>query len=314
MNRGANHADIFYDARDRRRFLRLLAESRRRHGLTVHAYCLMGNHYHLLVEDRDGRLSAAMRHINGSYTQAFNRRHGRDGPLFRGRFRAQIVEREGYVLELLRYIHMNPVRAGMVRRAGDYPWSSHAFYQQARATTWLSIDVLGEEFRGTTGGPAERLDAFVHERREEGRNALDVTGPIVGSPRFVGHCQQRVRDRPKRAHPEIPEGARLARLSLDEVLAAAASCLGRPPETVATGCRGAPDEERLFWIYICHRFSPCNNTELARFFQVKPSSIPALSRRGERLPRKSAAWEALQRRTVAALDRAACTSEAKAVS
>jgi REP element-mobilizing transposase RayT len=98
----------------------------------VLAYCLMGNHYHFVLHTRQGNLSALMRHVNGVYTQAFNRRHGKVGHLFQGRFKAILVDREAYLLEVCRYVELNPVRAGMVAGVGDWPWSSY------RAHTGLS--------------------------------------------------------------------------------------------------------------------------------------------------------------------------------
>ena len=124
-SRGNAGGDIFLDDDDRKRFLKTLSEVVKRYYWIVHAYCLMSNHYHLLVETPQGNLSTGMRQLNGVYTQRFNLRHGRVGHLFQGRYKAFLVEKESYLLELSRYIVLNPVRAGIVPSPEDWPWSSY---------------------------------------------------------------------------------------------------------------------------------------------------------------------------------------------
>ena len=125
-SRGNARQDIALDDEDRAAFLAVLAEARERFAWLVHAYCLMGNHYHLMVETPEANLSRGMRQLIGVYTQRFNRRHGRVGHLFQGRYKAILVERESYLLELCRYVVLNPVRAGLVARVEDWRWSSYA--------------------------------------------------------------------------------------------------------------------------------------------------------------------------------------------
>ncbi len=126
-SRGNERREVYRDDEDRRLFLATLGRTVARWRWAVHAYCLMGNHYHLLIETPEPSLSRGMRQLNGEYTQAFNRRHGRAGHLFQGRFKALLVEKEGYLLELCRYVVLNPVRArGMrVRSPEQWPWSSY---------------------------------------------------------------------------------------------------------------------------------------------------------------------------------------------
>ena len=120
MNRGGSGQAVFLCDEDREGFLELVGTCTARWGLDTYALVLMTNHYHLLVHDVRGQLVRAMRHLNGVYTQRFNARHGRDGSLFRGRYRSRVVQEERYLAEVVRYIHFNPVRAKMVSRTGDY--------------------------------------------------------------------------------------------------------------------------------------------------------------------------------------------------
>ncbi len=124
-SRGNARADIFEDDSDRELFLKILGQVVKRFNWLCHAYCLMGNHYHLLIETPEGNLSAGMRQLNGVYTQAFNRAHHRDGHVFKGRFKAVLVEKESHLLELCRYVVLNPVRAAMVKQPEEYRWSSY---------------------------------------------------------------------------------------------------------------------------------------------------------------------------------------------
>jgi len=124
-SRGNERKAIFYSDGDRLIFSDVLAEVCRRFNWIVHAYCQMDNHYHLLVETPDGNLSKGMRHLNGVYTQRFNRKQNRIGHVFQGRYKAILVDKDSYLLELARYIVLNPVRARMLRSAEDWPWSSY---------------------------------------------------------------------------------------------------------------------------------------------------------------------------------------------
>jgi REP element-mobilizing transposase RayT len=122
--RGNERADIFRDNNDRQKLLEQLQIALQRYAIVIHAYVLMGNHYHLLLETPEGNMSQAMHFINGNYTGYFNHRHRRVGHLFQGRYKGLLVEKESYLLSLSRYIHLNPVRAGIVEYPEEYHWSN----------------------------------------------------------------------------------------------------------------------------------------------------------------------------------------------
>lgn len=161
-SRGNAKAGIYLDDSDRRIFLRFLASTISRFKWKLYAYCLMSNHYHLLVETPVPNLSRGMRHLNGCYTQAFNRRHGRVGHVLQGRFLGIIVERESYLLELSRYISLNPVRAGMVRDAAEWPWSSYrATAGLEPSPTWVTTAPLLSTFSDEPATAMKRYAEFV---------------------------------------------------------------------------------------------------------------------------------------------------------
>ncbi len=164
--RGNARQNIFRDDRDREFFLELLGACVKRFAWILTAYVLMPNHIHLVVQLTCETLSRGMQWLNGKYSQAFNRRHDRVGHLFQGRFNAFLIEKESYFLEVLRYVVLNPVRAGMVMRPEDYVWSSHrAVIGEAPAPEWLSVhDVLvqfGSEQELARAAYREFVDAAI---------------------------------------------------------------------------------------------------------------------------------------------------------
>jgi putative transposase len=184
MNRGAAKQPTYLDDGDHRAFLDTVAEAHRLWGIEVFAYCLMTNHYHLCLRTPKGNLSRVMRHVDGLYTQRFNRRHGRDGALFRGRYKAIVVDRDEYLAAVVRYIHLNAVEAGIVEMPEDYRWASHRYYRQAKgAPGWLNIVEAVEQIGGR-----EAFHEFVLSGSEESLKRYYEAprhGPILGGEEFI---------------------------------------------------------------------------------------------------------------------------------
>lgn len=142
-SRGDRSGAIYRDDGDRHVWLEVLGRVCRRHNFIVHAFCQMTNHYHVLLETVDGDLARGMRQLNGAYSQHFNRRHGVMGHVFQGRYHAVLVQKETYLLELARYIVLNPIRAGMVASLSEWHWSSHHYMAQGdQKPAWLETDSL----------------------------------------------------------------------------------------------------------------------------------------------------------------------------
>jgi REP element-mobilizing transposase RayT len=209
-SRGDGQEDIYRGDGDRVRFLEVLEQVGERFGWVVHAYCLMSNHYHLLVETPNSNLSRGMRQLNGVYTQAFNRAHGRVGHVFQGRYKAILVQKETYLLELARYIVLNPVRARMVRAAKDWPWSSY------RATAglcggpgWLETDWILCAFARRKGRARERYRAFVAEGKNQPSPWEGLKNQVfLGSDQFITALQTQLEA--GKDLSEIPARQRLA--------------------------------------------------------------------------------------------------------
>jgi REP element-mobilizing transposase RayT len=159
MNRGIAKRPIFEDRSDRRHFLSRLARCVRLNWLEVHAFTLLSTHFHLVVRSTNGRMSDAMRSAQHAYVRRFNRKHARDGPLFRGRFLSRRIDSELYWWRVLRYIDLNPVLAGLVSDSRDYPYGSAHFYASATGAPWLSRqcveDTIREASRTRAADPIE---------------------------------------------------------------------------------------------------------------------------------------------------------------
>ena len=203
-SRGDRREAIYLDDGDRHYWLALLGDVCQRFNWRCHAYCLMDNHFHIVVETVEGNLSAGMRHLNGVYTQWHNRAHGRVGHVFLGRFKAIIVQREAYLLELARYVVLNPVRAGMCAMPEEWPWSSYqAMVGLAPCPDWLDTGWLMAQFDGDAA--LARMAYTDHVRAgiglpsmwDELKNAL-----YLGDDDFAAALQIKLQD--KLAHTEIP--------------------------------------------------------------------------------------------------------------
>ena len=161
-SRGNAQQPIFADDRDRLAFLERLRTVVEQYHWLCHAWCLMDNHYHLLIETPEGNLARGMRALNGGYTQYHNRRHERVGHLFQGRYKAILVDREAYLLELSRYVVLNPVRAGLVEDVGEYRWSSYrATCGLEPAPEWLYTDWILSQFARTRSRAIRAYADFV---------------------------------------------------------------------------------------------------------------------------------------------------------
>ncbi|RLA44005.1 MAG: addiction module toxin RelE [Gammaproteobacteria bacterium] len=192
-SRGDRREDIYLDEDNRAAWLDVLGTVCHRFNWVIHGYCQMTNHYHLLVETVDGNLSRGMRQLNGIYTQRFNRTHQISGHLFQGRYKAILVQREAYLLELSRYIVLNPVRAGMVELPEQWPWSSYlAMAVLSPAPEWIDQDWLLGQFGALRKTAINAYKRFVLEGRGvDSPLALTQHQLLLGDEAFVArHHQQ----------------------------------------------------------------------------------------------------------------------------
>jgi REP element-mobilizing transposase RayT len=196
-SRGDRHEAIFDDDQDRTAFLKILGEVISRFHWRCHAYCLMGNHYHLMIETPEGNLTKGMRQLNGVFTQWSNRRHKQSGHLFQGRYKAILVDRDSYFLELARYIVLNPVRAAMVKRPGQWAWSSYNMTTgKGAAPPWLTTEDLLAQFGKRRSAARRKYQEFIAEGIGQASIWKDLRGQIyLGDDDFVDEMQGKLGER-----------------------------------------------------------------------------------------------------------------------
>ncbi len=261
-SRGNGREAIYLSDDDREQWLNVFGEVCRRFNWICHAYCLMGNHYHLLVETPEGNLSQGMRQLNGVYTQRFNRLHGRVGHVFQGRYKAILVDKDSYLLELARYVVLNPARAGMVRSAKDWPWSSYRGTAGFVATyPWLQTDWLLSTFAHRRKVAIERYRRFVVEGKGHPSPWTQLKNQVfLGDEKFVEKMQTL-----------LDPDASLVEVPLNQQ---------RKP------CRAIADYERESCsrdeaIFLAYQSGGYKMVELADYFGLHYSSVSKIVRRFE---------------------------------
>jgi len=209
-SRGDGREDIYLSDDDRIAWLETLSQVCERFNWVCHAYCQMGNHYHLVIETPDANLSKGMRQLNGVYTQRFNRSHHRVGHVFQGRFKAILVEKDSYLLELARYVVLNPLRAKMVRKLEQWQWSSYlATCGQAPKPEWLQCNFILTQFSVRRASAISKYITFVDEGKGLPSVWAELQGQIcLGSQVFVESMRALIDQQPRLT--EIPRAQRRA--------------------------------------------------------------------------------------------------------
>lgn len=257
MNRGAARQRIFQNDNHYEIFVKLLSEIYNRFQIKIHAYCLMPNHYHLLIQTPLSNLSKAMRHIDSLYTRRHNVLQKRDGPLFRGRFKSVLVDSEKYLLKLSRYIHLNPVAAKMVCNAEEYKWSScRAYLNKKIKPYWLSTEETLSKFgcdwqtrkyrEFLFEGVDEELDSFFKKLR---------LLPILGSEAFTKNISD-IYLQDNKLSPEIAQQKNLVkRYTIDQIMQVAADYYKVELDQLRQVKRKAGNKARQMAIYLSCQLS-----------------------------------------------------------
>ena len=201
-SRGNEKKPVFKDDQDRENFLNTLQHVNKRYNWICHAYCLMTNHYHLLIETPEGNLSLGMRQLNGVYTQLFNKWHGRTGHLFQGRYKAILIQKDSHLLEVCRYVVLNPVRAKIVERPEDWKWSSYlATVGKAKPHPSLTVDWVLGQFSRKRGKAEQEYRQFVQWGIGEKTIWTEVRGQsLLGEDDFVDKLTDYLKK-----HKDVPE-------------------------------------------------------------------------------------------------------------
>jgi REP element-mobilizing transposase RayT len=271
-SRGNERKAVFKSLSDRERFLTYLESATERYGAVIHVYCLMDTHYHLFIETPSGKLSRIMQHINGAYTTYFNRKRERSGHLFQGRYMAILVEADEYAMELSRYVHLNPVRAWIVKTPEEYKWSSFRYYiSNGKAPKWLKRDFILSYFGGKPTSAMKKYRDFVYtllEKEYESPLAKLPHSVILGSSEFVAEIKDRfIRGKqPERDLPILTE--MIDRPGLETI-----------EQAVDSRIQNDANLARQVKMFLCHRYSGKKLSEIGARFGVSQSAVTQASRR-----------------------------------
>ena len=243
-----------------------------RYKAIIHTYSLMDNHYHILLQTPAGNLSQIMHHINGAYTNYFNMKRKRSGQLFQGRYKALLVDIDGYAQELSRYIHLNPVKAGMVEKREQYKWSSYWDYINVnKSSKWLCIDFVLSLFSIKTSIAKKQYRRFVEsmidvEYESPLKNVFAST--ILGGRSFINQIREKHLDRKKsdRVLPDLKQFYEMP--DLEKIIKQAAKVLNEDAALL-----------KRVQVYLCHKFSGQKLKEIGLHFGIGVSGVSQASRR-----------------------------------
>ncbi|MFC1820910.1 transposase [Thermodesulfobacteriota bacterium] len=277
--RGNEKKAIFKSKRDREKFLEYLESATERYDAVIHAYCMMDNHYHLLLETPSGNLPQIMRHINGAYTTYFNIKRSRSGHLFQGRYKAILVEIDEYAKELSRYIHLNPVRAKIAEAPEEYEWSSYRSYiGKQKKPDWLYTDIVLGYFGKKVSLAQKQYYQFVNmliNKEYESPLKDIVSSTLLGPPDFIAFIKD-IYLSGKKADKEIPALKELSRkVSIDDILNKVENVFEKD-QVLARNIK----------LYLCKRYTGEKLKDIGKHFDIGESGISQACRRmSQRLDR-----------------------------
>jgi len=271
-SRGNERKPVFKGNRDRERFVSYLESATERYGAIVHVYCLMDNHYHLFLETPRGNLSQIMHHINGAYTTYFNVKRDRSGHLFQSRYKAILVDADEYAVELSRYIHLNPVRAGIVPNPEEYKWSSCQYYTgKFTPPEWLKGNLILGYFGKKRKSACKRYREFVYSViDEEYKSPLtELTESIfLGGDAFISEIKAKYLG-DKKEDRDIPVLKTLTKKPGFDEIEKVVDSIFTPDSRVV----------RQIKLYISHRFSGRKLKEIGKQYGISESGVTQASRR-----------------------------------
>ena len=288
MNRGRRSEFIFLDKHDYSMFIDLLIELSEMWNANVAAYCLMTNHYHILVQTPDANISRCMRHLNSVYTQRYNSRHGFNGPLFRGRYKSILVCEDSYLLQLVRYIHKNPVKAGIVKNIPDYEWSSYKGYlSYAKKWEWLHKDYI---LSMITSKKRDKLKPFIEFMQEDDSKEVSRLFSLKKLPSFFGPESfiKGIKEKYyfKKKSNEVLESKSPAPTS-DSIISAVCKHYGVTFNELLITRRGISNEPRNIAVYLLRQIRGKSLNDISEIFSIKAySTVSSIIQRVSRLKKK----------------------------
>ena len=265
--RGNERSKIFFSRKDYARFKEYLGEAKEKYGFLLNAYVLMTNHYHLIIETPEKNLSRIMHYLNGSYTTYTNIKRKRSGHLFQGRYKAIVVDKDSYLLELSRYLHLNPVRAKMVEKPEEYPYSSYKSFISGNPESIVNLGAVLGMFSKSEKQARKRYQAFVEDAMgKEPENPIKKVygGVILGSQEFIKKVLSKLEsDRVEKMEVSHRKALHAA-AGVEQIIEAVLRHYRISLEEIAGNKRS---EARNACIYLLKRHTAASNGEIGEIFR-----------------------------------------------
>lgn len=273
MNKGAKRSRVFSVKDDYQMFTNLLKESCNLFNVSISAYCLMPNHYHILFVTPDGNLSRFMRHVNGVYTQRYNRKHNKDGPLFRGRYKAILIQENEYLNGVVRYIHSNPIKAKFARNITEYKWSSHGFYLKGKTgEDWLDIDSILISYSKNRKQAVKAYKNFIGEGVDDELESFyskKNQSSILGDKVFIKKIQNKFIHSEKKTDLEIKEKRTIrGERTVERINIEVRKIFKIKKERLYQSKRGEENIPRLLAITLSRELSGLGFPDIARMYKI----------------------------------------------
>lgn len=274
INRGLERRKIFLYDRDYLNFLALLKEITALYSIEIHAFSLMPNHYHLLIHTPNTGLSRAMRHLNGVYTQKFNKTHGRDGPLFRGRYKALLIDSNEYLTKLIHYIHLNPVEAKLCRHPKDHSWTSHKYYlKDTKGLEWLHKNEILSSFSKNLNKARKILDTIIQNKISDDiiKEIEQPSHNIIGSHFFKKWANSNFVENKSNTCKEITNKDKTIKpkIGAKQLLENIAFCYDVKVKDIRQSQSGQKNEARTLAIHLMRYRLGCNLKEIAKWLKTE---------------------------------------------
>lgn len=275
MNRGANRRDLFLKKKHYKLFLDLLNKISSIYKIEIHAYCLMTNHYHLLLRTPEPNLPSAMKYLDSVYTKSFNRDTSRDGPVLRGRYKAILIDYDEYLLQVSRYIHLNPLEAKMIENLDDFPWSSYPYYiGRKNKPSWLYTDFTYNYFQGEN--PVLRLKKYTEVGNEETIKKFYSSKkikPILATEQFIDNLDYNIPTSPEITDTKIFS----QKYYFEDIIGVVIKVSGATTQELLKSCRGHMNIPRSIFIYLSRYIGGYKIKEIAEYLSTCKYSAISLS-------------------------------------
>ena len=268
--RGNRREDIFYSSRDKEIFLKRLKEMLIKYSMICYAYCLMDNHYHLFIKTNKSNLSQGIHYLNSSYANWFRNKHQIIGPLFQGRFKSILVDADNYALILSAYIHLNPLRAGIIRQIEEYPWSSYLDYLNLRKSNISDPSFVLNLIDNNTFKSIKKYREYIIQYQDIKDPLLQSYHHIaLGSEPFIERIRKKIEGLGRRR--EIPSIRTISKYDVDIIIIKMIQVLNIKRRMIFYKKRG--NFYRSLAIYLIKRFTPLSLSEIGELFKMDYSAV-----------------------------------------